>query len=108
MTLTIGYPAWIGVLTRRSSTMSHPGNAPAQSNTFAIVSLVLGIVGVFGGIFLAIVGVVAGIIGLVFGILARKRGGSRGMVLAGIILSAVAIVIGIVGYIITAVVLTNM
>ena len=27
--------------------MSNPGNAPAQSNTFGVVSLVLGIVGLF-------------------------------------------------------------
>ncbi|MEG8036357.1 hypothetical protein QP157_13900 [Sphingomonas sp. LR61] len=73
--------------------MSNPGNAPAQSNTFGVVSLVLGIVGVVGGIFIALIGIIAGIIGLVLGILARKRGGSRGTVLAGIILSAVAIVI---------------
>ena len=64
--------------------MSNPGNAPAQSNTFAVVSLVLGIVGTVGGIFLAIIGVVA-----------------------GIILSIVAIVVGIIGYIATAVFLTQ-
>ncbi|OII40399.1 hypothetical protein BIV02_06730 [Curtobacterium sp. MMLR14_014] len=87
--------------------MSNPGNAPAQSNTFAIVSLVLGIIGTFGGIFIAIIGVVAGIVGLVLGILARKRGGSRGMILAGIILSIVAIVVGIIGYIATAVLLNQ-
>ncbi|WIE63415.1 hypothetical protein DEI99_009020 [Curtobacterium sp. MCLR17_036] len=82
--------------------MSNPGNAPAQSNTFAIVSLVLGIVGVAGGFFLAIIGVVAGVVGLVFGILSRKRGGSRGMILAGIILSVIAIVVGIIGYVLVA------
>ncbi len=108
MTLTIGYPAWIGVLTRRSSTMSHPGNAPAQSNTFAIVSLVLGIIGTAVGLFVPIVGVVAGIVGLVLGISARKRGGSRGMIMAGIILSIVGIVVGVIGFIINAVALANM
>ncbi|WP_123680816.1 hypothetical protein [Curtobacterium sp. PhB115] len=105
MTLTISYPASIGVPTE-GALMTTPGSAPAQTNTLGIVSLVLGIIGVLGGFFIAIIGVVAGIVGLVLGILARRRGGSRGMILAGIVLSAIAIVIGIVGYIITFAVLS--
>ena len=51
--------------------MSNPVNAPAQSNTFAIVSLVLGIVGMF------VIPVIGFVIGFVGGIFLVEQGRSR-------------------------------
>ena len=74
------------------------GQAPAQNSPLAIVSLVLGIVGLLCcGLFLFSIGA------LITGFLARKQIGESqgrlkgaGMATAGLILGAVAIVLGIV------------
>ena len=64
-----------------------------KSNAKGIVSLVLGIIGVFAWI-IPIIGLPIGVIALIFGILGIKN--SKGMSIAGIVLSAICIVLTII------------
>lgn len=67
---------------------------PKQSNTLAIVSLVLGILAIVCGCCLAWVGCLFGIGGIVCAVLSKKNGKS-GMATAGLICSIAGIVIGL-------------
>lgn len=87
---------------RSNDAYGAPGGTAAAGrfNPLAIVSLILGIVGFFIGLF-GIVGAVALVLGLVArSQIARTGQRGRGMALAGIILGAIALVFTIVGLIV--------
>lgn len=77
------------------------------SNSLAIASLVLGIVGIVAAILIAIVGGVVGIVAVVLGIVARRRPGLRGLALGGIITGAVAIVIAAINSVLGAMLMSG-
>ncbi len=60
----------------------------------ALVSLLLGITGIVGGLFMALFGLLLGIAGLVSGTMARSTY-KRGLSMAGLIASSLAIVVGL-------------
>ncbi len=68
----------------------------------AVVSLVLGIIGLLISVFLNAVGWVGsllGILGIIFGALGRKNAEKKGLATAGLTLSIIAVVLGILFYI---------
>lgn len=67
---------------------------PKQSNTLAIVSLVLGIASIVFGCCLSWVGCLFGVGGIVCAVISKKKGKS-GMATAGLICSIAGIVIGL-------------
>ena len=80
------------------SERTQANNDPDDNTTFAILSLVLGIVGIFLVGILSMVcgaGIIGCIIGIILGINALKSRGKL-MAIAGIIFSTIGIIIGIV------------
>ena len=68
----------------------------------AVASLVLGIVSlVIGAIFpyLGIYGAIAGVVGIVLAVLAKKKGEKKGMATAGLVCSIIGLVLCVVLYI---------
>lgn len=70
------------------------------TNSFAVASLVVGIVAVLSG--LLYVGGLLGIAAIVFGVIALRRSGSRGLAIAGIILGSLGILATILAVILVA------
>lgn len=91
-----------------------PYNAGAPSNqypgptgpedkapTMALVSMILGIVGLLACCFIPFISIVTGVVGLILGIIGLKQSTvKKGMAIAGIILNALSLILGIVTVII--------
>lgn len=75
---------------------STPSNSPTTTNSLAIASLVLGIVGIVSAILLPLVGGPVGIVAVILGILARRHPGGRGLALGGLVTGAIAIAVSAV------------
>jgi len=73
----------------------HSGNVPGKENTAAILSLVLGLCGIFAW-FIPLVGYPVTIVGLVFGRKALRTGQHSTMAKAGIILCIIFLVVTVI------------
>lgn len=80
--------------TSHQSQMSYQTEQPAQTNTLAIISLVLGIISIVAGCCFAWVGCLFGIGGIICAVFAKKQGTS-GMATAGLVCSIIGIIMGI-------------
>ncbi|PIZ63600.1 hypothetical protein COY17_00455 [Candidatus Saccharibacteria bacterium CG_4_10_14_0_2_um_filter_52_9] len=90
-----GYPLQVN----RHAVAQHPAYAvatPAQhrGETKALLSLLLGIIGIIGALFMALFGLVLGLAGLIMGTLSRSSV-RRGISNAGLIFSSLAILTGL-------------
>ena len=68
-----------------------------KASTMALISMILGIVGLLVCCFIPFVSIVTGIVGLILGIIGIKQSSEKkGMAIAGIILNALSLILGIV------------
>lgn len=80
-----------------SNQYSGPQGPQDKAPTMALVSMIIGIVGLLACCFIPIISIVTGVVGLILGIVGLKQSTtSKGMAIAGIILNALSLILGIV------------
>lgn len=90
--------------TGAQSDPAQPPPTPDGGNTWALVALILGIVGVVIGLFVSafnyMLPLVIGVVTVVFGVLGIQRAaGKRGMAIWGTVLGVVTLLLGVAGYV---------